>query len=317
MSENPPTSLSLDAKTVLTQLRIGALIVTFFPNRVALASLQAALCQSVSHVCIINNSPTPFSRSEHLENTSQLTIIEMGENRGIAYAQNIGLRYLFDLGCEAVFLFDQDSTINPAFVANMLTAWRTLEQQGPMTIAAIGPAYVDRKTGIGAFAISYQPSGVIKRTPLRLQTQAVEADYVIASGSLIPRYAWLRIGPLAEPLFAYWLDIEWGLRAKKFGLKSYLIPTVTMEHSIGEKTIMVFGRPRIVHDDFRQYFLIRNPLLLLRYSHLPKMMRLRAVIEVFFKYCPWYLLSSTNKKKTWQTLCQAITDGLYNRGGRR
>jgi rhamnosyltransferase len=303
-------------------LRIGALIVTYFPDQDLLTSLQATLLQSASQVCIVNNSPTPltdmgaiFNRSS--PNGARLICIELGENRGIAYAQNQGLRTLFQNGCEATFIFDQDSTIDPSFVAQMLTAWQALEQRVANKIAAIGPAYIDRKTGMRSAAIRYCASGMIKRIALVAQTQPIEADYVIASGSLIPRYAWERAGAIAEPLFAYWLDIEWGLRAKALGLNSYVIPSTTMSHSIGKDTVTVFGRARVVHDDFRQYFLIRNPLLLLRYQHLPRMVRLRILFEALLKYIPWYWLTSSNKTQTWQTLRQAFCDGYRNRGGGR
>lgn len=314
------TQLPLDEQS--RALSIGALVVTFFPDRPLLTRLLTMLLQSASQVCIVNNSPTPLSDLGAICNPSSpngahLICIELGENRGIAYAQNQGLRTLYQNGCEAALIFDQDSAIDPSFVVKMRTAWQALEQQAAKKIAAIGPTYIDRKTGVRSAAIRYRANGMIKRIALVAQNQPIEADYVIASGSLIPRYAWERAGAMAEPLFAYWLDIEWGLRAKALGLNSYVIPSVTMSHSIGEDTVTVFGRARVVHDDFRQYFLIRNPLLLLRYRHLPRMVRLRILFEALLKYIPWYWLTSSNKTQTWQTLRQALGDGYRNRGGGR
>lgn len=310
----------LDAK--LRDLRIGALVVTYFPDEDLLTSLRAILLESVTQVCIINNSPTPLSERESsldcsLSDKARFICLELGENRGIAYAQNQGLRTLFHHGCDAVFIFDQDSVIDSSFVPQMLTAWRALEEQAAQTIAAIGPAYVDRKTGARSAAIRYCANGIMKRIALDAQSHPIAADYVIASGSLLPRYAWERVGPMAEPLFAYWLDIEWGLRAKALGLNSYVIPSVTMSHSIGEHTVTVLGQARVVHDDFRQYFLIRNPVLLLRYRHIPLMVRLRILVEALFKYIPWYWVTSAKKSQTWQTVRQALGDGFHNRGGAR
>lgn len=315
----PSTQPLLDAK--LQELRIGALVVTYFPDEDLLNSLRAILLKSVPQVCIINNSPTPLSEwGSPLDPAfadGRFICLELGENRGIAYAQNQGLRTLFHHGCEAAFIFDQDSAIDPSFAPQMLTAWQALEQQAAQTIAAIGPTYVDRKTGARSAAIRYRANGIMKRIALDAQTEPIAADYVIASGSLIPRYAWERVGPMAEPLFAYWLDIEWGLRAKALGLNSYVIPSITMSHSIGEHTVSVLGQARVVHDDFRQYFLIRNPVLLLRYRHIPRMVRLRILVEALFKYIPWYWVTSAKKSQTWQTVRQALGDGYRNRGGVR
>ena len=295
---------------------LGALIVVFKPNHVILGTLIRALSDQLSWIYIINNSPSTIELTQEL-NTKKLVVIEMGFNAGIARAQNQGMQFLFLKNCDAVFLFDQDSSINENFIHDMKFAWQELQKVHQDKIGAIGPAYYDRKTNIQSCGIQYRAYGTINHIKLVNRKSPVSVDYVISSGSMIPKETWQIVGGMSEKLFAYWLDIEWGLRAKSMGFKSYVIPNVQMEHSIGADTFYLLGKQRTLHDDFRQYFLVRNPFLLLRYSHLPLLMRVCGLLMTLFKYIPGYLLISDQRKKTAKTLFQAIVDGLRNKGGSR
>jgi hypothetical protein len=48
------------------------------------------------------------------------------------------------------------------------------------------------------------------------------------------------------------------------GLISFLVPAVTMVHSIGDATAELFGRKLMLHNDVRSCYMIRNNAYLLR-----------------------------------------------------
>ena len=158
---------------------------------------------------------------------------------------------------------------------------------------------------------------VIKRISLANTFSPILVDYVISSGSLIPISVWQELSGVREELFIYWVDIEWGLRAKRKNYGHYILPTLSMSHSIGSKIGRFLWKRFSLHDDFRQYFIVRNPFLMFRYPELPLMMRVTTCVSVLIKYVPAYLLMSEHRIKTCNTLMRAIKDGCCGRGGNR
>jgi rhamnosyltransferase len=293
--------------------KIGAIVVLFEWRWDAIAPLIASLVEQTDVVCVVDNGDSLSSIEKW---PPGVHYVAMGKNAGIAAAQNRGAAYLRSQACDAALLMDQDSQIPKTYVADLRNAWVSLANQN-IPISTIGAAYRNVKTACISDGIRYNVFGLIKRIPITSVNDPIRVDYVIASGSLVSLQVWQLLAGMDEALFTYWVDIEWGLRSKRHGFYSYLLPKPLMEHSIGKKTKMIFGRKRVVHDDFRQYYIVRNQLLLLRYSHLPVMMRLKLVLDVFFKYLPGYIYCSAHPWKSIKHLTQAIYDGALARGGRR
>jgi len=293
--------------------KIGAIVVLFEWDWDAIAPLIASLVEQVDVVCVIDNGD---SLSSTVEWPLGVHYVAMGSNAGIAAAQNRGAAFLLSQACDAALLMDQDSQIPKNYVADLRNAWMTLANQN-IPLSTIGAAYRDVKTDRISDGIRYNAFGLIKRIPITAVNDPIEVDYVIASGSLVSLKVWQLLGGMDEALFTYWVDIEWGLRSKHHGFYSYLLPKPLIEHSIGKKTKQIFGRKRVVHDEFRQYFILRNPLLMLRYAHLPLSMRLMTALMVFIKYAPGYIAVSMSLSTTLKNALQAIRDGLTTRGGGR
>lgn len=293
--------------------KVGAIVVLFEWNWQAIEPLITMLLEQVDIVCVVDNGQSVESLPVWPNGVHYLP---MARNIGIAAAQNKGAALLFSHACDAVLLMDQDSQIPKSYLADLKNAWKILAKAG-MPIGTIGAAYRDVKTGRISDGIRYSPFGTIQRIPISASKDPIRVDYVIASGSIVSMRAWQLLGGMDEALFAYLVDIEWGLRAKHQGFESYLLPKPMMAHSIGKKTTLFFGRQRVVHDNFRQYFILRNPLLMLRYAYLPLPMRLMSALMVFIKYAPGYIVVSQHPKLTLKNTLQAIRDGIANRCGGR
>ena len=293
--------------------KIGAIVVLFEWNWDAIAPLITSLIEQVDVVCVVDNGD---SLSSTVVWPMGVHYVAMGSNVGIAAAQNRGAAFLLSQACDAALLMDQDSQIPKTYVADLRNAWMNLADQN-IPLSTIGAAYRDVKTDRISDGIRYNAFGLIKRIPITSVNDPIRVDYVIASGSLVSLKVWQLLGGMDEALFTYWVDIEWGLRSKHHGFYSYLLPKPVIEHSIGKKTKLIFGRKRVVHDDFRQYFILRNPLLMLRYGYLPLSLRLMTALMVFIKYAPGYIAVSAHPWITIKNTFQAIQDGITNRGGVR
>lgn len=304
---NPPISTPSALESV------GALIVLFEWEWAQIEGLLTQLLKQVDLVCLVDNGNK--SIDERLW-PQGVHYVSLGKNYGIAAAQNIGAKFLASQACSAILLLDQDSRLPDHYVATLKGAWRYLASQS-FSIATLGSAYRDVKTQRLSDAIRFGYFGGIKRISVEHCIEPIEVDYVISSGSLIALDAWECLGGMDSRLFAYWVDMEWGLRAKHFGYRNFMLPNLILEHSIGKQVQNLLGKPRVIHDEFRQYYIVRNLLLLLRNSHLPIWIRLRSVLDVFVKYLPGYIYASSQPWRTLENLSQAIYDGFCNQGGGR
>jgi rhamnosyltransferase len=96
---------------------------------------------------------------------------------------------------------------------------------------------------------------------------AVECDFVISSGSLVPIEVLEHVGGMEEALFIDQVDTEWCLRARSMGYRVFGVCAAVLEHRLGEGVRWFWlGRWRRVfrQKPFRYYYIFRNTLVLFR-----------------------------------------------------
>lgn len=292
-----------------------ATIVLYHPDLTLLGRLLTSLSGQVDKVVAVDNTPgSPVGLATFFETFAYpILYIPLGENKGIAEAQNIGIRESIMGGCSHVLLLDQDSTLPPNMAQRLLAAEGELLKAGKK-VAAVGPQYIDEKTGIPSFAIHYCDLTVRKIRLDPHSSMPVETDILIASGSVIRTAALQSIGMMRSDLFIDFVDTEWALRARSKGFRSYCVPNVIMTHSIGDNAIQLFGKSVYLHSDARKYYRLRNAMYLLR---LPSMgWQWRGYI---LRWIPYYLLLnfyvSPHKLQNAHLLLRALWDGLLGRLG--
>ena len=155
---------------------IAAVIVLYYPDLTLLERLLASLGGQADRVVAIDNTPgSPATLAPFLERF-QCTIayIPVGDNKGIAEAQNIGIRESIRAGCSHVLLLDQDSVLSPGMVNKLIAAEGELLKAG-IKVGAVGPRYVDGKTDIPSFAIRYGAVSVEIDRAARIATISIAA----------------------------------------------------------------------------------------------------------------------------------------------
>lgn len=240
--------------------RITGIIVTYRPNRDDLLRLVDAVRPQVDWLFVIDNGDG--SDLPHGLPQDKLEVICLGENLGIARAQNAGIAEALARKSDFVLLLDQDSVPAPDMVGRLLDAYQSLRASREQ-VAALGPAYVDHRQG--------RASPFVYREGLRLRRRpdagdVIPVDFLIASGCLIPVDVLAKVGLMVESLFIDYVDIEWGLRAAAKGYRSFGVQSATMTHALGDDWIEFSGRRVPVHRPLRHYYSIRNALWLARCS---------------------------------------------------
>ncbi len=240
--------------------RICGIIVTYNPDLVTLERLLNSVKPQVSNLIIVDNG----SRVDlgGVADLHEIALLPLGENFGIARAQNIGFEFARECQAKYILLLDQDSIPAPNMVSRLVSAAQHLEHIG-QPYAAVGPTYFDHRQGETAPFV-YLKGLSLQRRSRPTSGDLVEADFLIASGSLIPLHSLDVAGDMVEELFIDYVDIEWGLRARQEGLKSYGVYDALMEHELGDCWIPYKGRQIPLHSPLRHYYHVRNAIWLAR-----------------------------------------------------
>jgi rhamnosyltransferase len=230
---------------------VCAVIVTFNPQRQDLEHMSAVRSQ-VDGLVIVDNGSTP-EELEFLRISSSkepFTLIENGENLGIAAALNVGVRWAKSNGFEWVVLLDQDSTVAEKFIEHMLSDFN--QEAEERNLLQIVPRYRDPETGEERKYPLHKDGG-----PL----------LTITSGSMFPAYAFDRCGYFQESLFVYCVDDEFSLRIRSLGYSISESKNAVLFHQSGTPSRHRFLGKSFTTNNYRptsRYYFFRNKVWMLR-----------------------------------------------------
>lgn len=297
-----------------------ALVVTYNPDDIT--RLLSAVVQQCGKVVVVDNGSINSADIQAYCEATKATYIGLGENLGIAAAQNIGIAWAREQGATHVLLMDHDSVPSPDMVALLL---RALENDD--SLGAVGPLAAEEREGADQLVYVVHDWKPSRASVEELQRESVEAAFLIASGCLIRMDILDEIGGMNEALFIDHVDLEWGLRARNAGWKLAVIPAARLYHELGDEVVLLPGRaqPIHVHSPVRNYYLARNTVWLIRESGLaPRKWRVRyawwLVKYVGFNGMGMQLLvggEQAQGRSRRRMLVHGLRDGIRRRMGRK
>lgn len=246
---------------------VASVTICYQPDMDALRRQLEGLHGQVHMRLVVSNS----AHSTDLTNLCNLLgvhLVQLGTNRGIAYAQNTGITQAMQQGAHMVLLMDQDSEPQPGMVGLLVSALVSNPQA-----AAAGPSTLDLRNQQAIYFLvdtdkrprAWVPSTNGARNP-------VEVSYLIASGCLLKVSALEDIGLMRTDWFIDHIDTEWGLRARSKGWAILGVADAQLGHRLGEKMSRIWWlRERQVphHSPLRHYYMFRNTILLIREPFVP------------------------------------------------
>jgi rhamnosyltransferase len=292
----------------MTNHKVIAVVVTYQPGLDVLAELLNVLVKQVDSVIIVDNgSAIDVSLCFKQYSLRQVSVLRLGKNMGIAFAQNRGIELARGLEAQFVLLMDQDSIPEPGMVQALLSA--TIQKAA----GAVGPRYLDAR--------QENPPPFIRIRGLRLERCAcptsdaiVPVDYLIASGCLIPMAVLNQVGGMREDLFIDYVDIEWGLRARRFGYQSYGVCGGGMTHCLGDDPIEFLSKKLPLHSPLRHYYHFRNAVLLYKERWVPGNWKLVDGWRLCLKYF-FYSLFAKPRLAHWRMMTLGLWHGLWGKAG--
>jgi rhamnosyltransferase len=231
---------------------VCAVIVTFSPSAEDLSNLIRVRPQ-VQDLVVVDNGSHPDTLEPLRAACHELdcTLIEHGENRGIAAALNAGVKWAEANGSSWVALFDQDSAVTPGFIPQMLVDFAYYASQ--RKILLLVPRYRDPNTGIERDCCLDEDGGPF---------------VTITSGSLLPIEAFGKCGYFREDLFIYTVDDEFSLRLRSLGYSIALSAHAVLLHVSGVPSYYsLFGRRLFQTANYRpgvRYYIVRNRIWMSR-----------------------------------------------------
>ena len=304
-----------DKNPLPTLAPILAVVVCYHPDVRQLTRMAESLVGMPGlEVLLIDNTELETSCASIRKAVAHLPVRVLcpGNNSGLGAAHNMGIREARARGCKAVLLLDQDSVLDAAALSALCRAHDFLTARGEQ-VAAVGPTFIDPRNG-HCFPF-VRLHGFRMRAVSEGPGNTVECDLLISSGSLIPLAAVDAVGELDAALFIDYVDIEWCVRAAARGWKVFGVTDALMTHTLGDETLTIFGRKIPVHGPQRQYYLLRNAVLLARMPHVSWLWRVHLAYRVAAQFALFSLFCAPRLKRAGWML-RGVWDALWMRQGR-
>ena len=182
------------------------------------------------------------------ENIYKEKIIEMGNgnNVGLGIALNEAVKYAIKFHFTYLLTMDQDSFFIENDFSKYLDTINNYSVRGEKSI--------------------FSPNYIIHNKEWYIRNESLfEVEASMTSGSLYPTCIFNELGLFREDFFIDSIDIEFCLRAKKYGILTKIVTTVNLNHKAGyQKKKHKFLWKTFYPNEYsplRSYYIIRNSLV--------------------------------------------------------
>lgn len=285
--------------------KIGGIMVLYKPDwAVTIKAIQSLISQ-VDKLVIVDNSPGE-DNSRRLSEFMNIDYVPLGENRGIAAAQNVGIKVLIENGFDFIIFSDQDSIAENNIVNRLLKEFLEIKDSNS-DIGLIGPMAVNRTTG----------EEYVNRKKIEEELTTSKGNFyicqsIISSFSIVPSILFEMNGFYEEKLFIDFVENEWCFRLRaKTGLKSVMSRQCKISHQLGTPGSFL-GLSINISSPFRLYYQIRNFFLLSKRSYVPKRWKKQVGKKITLKLL-YYSIVPKNRNKYFRSIVRGIRDGFCNK----
>jgi GT2 family glycosyltransferase len=199
-----------------------------------LASL-AAQTYAPFDVLVVDNGSRDDSRAYLAKRWPAVGVVAIPHNVGVAAALNRGVA---GARGEYVALLNNDLELEPDWLAEMVAGLRRHPEAA--SVACKLRRYHDRARLDGTGDVLTRALLVFARGSGELDEGQYDREEEIlaptAGAALYRASAFARVGLFDESFWAYFEDVDWGLRAQLAGLRSWYVPTAVAYHIGGATT---------------------------------------------------------------------------------
>lgn len=290
-------------------------IVSYNPDLRLLAALLKNLNKDSVDIQVIDNGSSNQDQViDVCSKFSTISFLGLNKNLGIAKAQNISIEKAIAEKYHYITFFDQDSELPASYIRNQFNALKEISQIDK-NIAAISPIFIDKNTRFVYPIIRIKKLSVAK---IFINLESVKnknfylASLLISSGMMVDVRAFKKIGGMNEKFFIDHVDTEWCFRAQNNGYRLYVNSCITMEHSVGDRTIKFLGFNLPGHHPIRGYYASRNLFNLIFRNNNPFIWKVKELFSSLIKTII-YVFSGDDKSIRIKFYYFGILDGIMGK----
>lgn len=275
---------------ISNEINIGVIIILYGTKKI---NIKSGTLPSNSLLIIVDNTP---NQNLKIESTQHLKYISIGENLGIAEAQNRGIQAACNAGCTHVVFFDQDSIVPKGFIEKMVNEYERISHR-LTNLFLLGPTVYNGREG------SEYKSAI--HADISTDFDFIPRREIISSGSCVSMDKINQVGILDSRLFIDYVDFEWCWRGNSKGLQSGITPHATLTHFVGLQEYHFFGQLIIISAPIRYFYQTRNFLWLIRSNYVPTSWKINNGIKriLFYPTYPFIV-------KQWREIYRNIWRGV-------
>lgn len=212
-------------------------------------------------VIVVDNGSTDGSVDQIRTAFPRVRQLLNAENRGFAAAANQGLNAALENGCAYVMVLNNDTTVAPDLLQDLVAAGEADPQIGILSPRILHYHDPDRTWHLAARWHAWLPIPVHIWQPTAGR-ELVEADFVSGCGMMLRRRLLEEVGDFDTQLTMYGEDLDLCARAKRAGFRIVAVPQARMWHKVSISARKVSRQAR--------YWRTRNQILVYRrYPHGP------------------------------------------------
>lgn len=270
-------------------------IVLYNPNVKKLTENIKAICNQVSHVLLVDNGSENQSDIKQLVETYTNVSVEfLGDNLGIAFAQNRICKYAKNNGYKWAITLDQDSVCPQNLVSEYT------KHAFDVNVGMLCPIIYDINCGY-----------------VDVVSENEETTFVndcLASASAIKISAWEEVNGFYEPMFIDKVDFEISYNLRKHGYGILRLNRLVLQHEIGHSFVRHFlfkDRRVFNHNYVRLYYMVRNTFVMFRRYGFERRW-LYGLIVGFWSV----VFYENDKKRKIRFFIRGILDGVLGKEGK-
>lgn len=229
---------------MVAQIKVGVILVNWNGKADTLACVSSLLNSTypIEQIVVVDNGSTDGSVAcfqTAFRSNPAIKLLALGSNTGFTGGNNAGLRYLAEQGCEAFWLLNNDTEVEPDTCGRLVKA---LTETGSGAVTAKILYHATSPARIW-YAGAWRDERTL-RCPHR-GSQEIDAgqydapayvDFISGCSMMMSREAYEQVGGLDEIFFAYGEDYDWCMRASTKNIKLYYEPGAVVWHKVSGST---------------------------------------------------------------------------------
>ena len=231
-------------------MKYEGVVVLFKPDDKMLDNINSYV-NELSKLYVVDNTPDG-DISEKFVGNKKIEYIPLKENKGIAYALNVGAKRALKDKADWLLTMDQDSKFSDGELNKMKKFIELCKKEKNME-----PIIEAKYSNIGLVS----PFHVTVRTEKEKRFGIESPLNVMTSGNLINLKAYKKVGGFKDWLFIDCVDFDFCLNLRNHGFQVLQLNFVKLQHELGN-TKRIGIRSKVVyvdnHSAFRRYYIARN-----------------------------------------------------------